>query len=134
MSGWAWASTCRDASSSTDLEHCIAGDFNFTTSDGVIGPRSALGQAENRLKYHLGELTSEEKQQHVEIMVQALRDMLALLPLRVGPIWLGAPPIISPIPSAADSSRIAIVSERTWLKKVELSFMAPTLAVSKQKD
>ena len=118
---------------STDLEHCIAGDFNFTTTGGAIGTRTALGQAEYRLKYHFGELTSEEKQQHTEIMVRALRDMLALLPLRVGPIWLGAHPTISTIPSQADSSRIALAFAKHLAQQSDLSFTAPTLTVPKPK-
>ncbi len=118
---------------STDLEYCIAGDFNFTTNDGAIDTRSALGQAVYRLKYHFGELAADEKQQHTEIIVQTLRDTLALLPLRLGPFWLGGAPTITSIPSQADSSRVAIAFARHLAQRSELSFISPTLTVPKPK-
>ena len=39
--------------SGSEVDHCIAGDFNFTTDgSSTIGPRSELGEAEFQLKYH----------------------------------------------------------------------------------
>jgi phosphoribosylpyrophosphate synthetase len=120
--------------SGTELECCVAGDFNFTTNDaGKIGARSTLGEAEYRLKYHLKELSTEEKQQHIEVMVRALRGILAVLPLRIGSIWLGTPPAISRIPSQTDSSRIAQAFAKHIAEQHDLTFIAPTLSVPKPK-
>ena len=118
----------------SELDYCVAGDFNFTIdTDGNIGHRSALGEAEFKLKYHLGDISEADKKRYIECMVRALQDIVEILPVRLGSKWFGPPPIVSPIPAQSDSSQLAWAFAKHIAEKNDLPFLAPTLNLTKPK-
>jgi hypothetical protein len=120
----------QDHFSGSEVDHCIAGDFNFTTDgSGTIGPRSVLGEAEFQLKYHLGELTQEKKQEYCTVMSQSLLDAFDLLPLR----GIGTPesPVVSPIPAQEGSSKLAWAFAKHVAERKGVGFIEPRLLVQK---
>ena len=120
----------RDHFSGLEVDHCIAGDFNFTIDEtGAIGPRSVLGEAEYQLKYHLGELTQVKKQEYCAVMSQSLLDAFDLLPLR----GIGTPegPAVSPIPAQEESSKLAWALAKHVAERKGVGFIKPRLLVQK---
>ena len=120
----------QDHFSGSEVDHCIAGDFNFTTDgSGTIGPRSVLGEAEFQLKYHLGELTQEKKQEYCTVMSQSLLEAFDLLPLR----GIGTPesPVVSPIPAQEGSSKLAWAFAKHVAERKGVGFIEPRLLVQK---
>lgn len=120
-----------------ELDYCVAADFNFTTDgSGNIGPRSTLGEAEWQLKYHLGELTSEKKQQYCTAMSQSLLSAFDLLPLRHRSafgfsIQAVAPAVVSPIPAQDGPTKLAWAFAKHVAERKGLGFVEPCLLVQK---
>ena len=121
-----------------ELDYCIAGDFNFIVSDDdKITERSDLGNAEWSLKYHYGTLSEDEREQYCRIMVEALINMIGLLPVRLHKrkfdFGFFTPPIISPIPTQKDSNKLAYAFAKHVAHTQDIAFLEPTLAVEKPK-
>ncbi len=120
----------QDHFSGSEVDFCVAADFNRTTDgSGNIGPRSVLGEAESQLKYHLGALTPEKKQEYCASMSQSLLDAFDLLPLRGGGTPLGT--VVSPIPAQDGSSRLAWAFAKHVADRKGVGFIEPRLLVQK---
>lgn len=115
----------------TEMEFCIAADFNFATNDSSSGNwhRSDLGEAEYQLKYHLPELTKMQKQEYAAAMSQSLLQTFDLLPL----MDMGNPtgPIISSVPTWGGSNCLAGSLARHVADRKGLSFVGPRLRTAK---
>lgn len=121
-----------------EMDYCIAADFNFTT-DGAenIGERSALGEAEFQLKYHLRDMNENERDAYCVQMSDVLLKMFDLLPTQTngkrGGFALVQPPIVSPIPAQKDLSGLAWVFAEYVAEQRGLQFIKPHLLVPKPK-
>ncbi len=121
-----------------EIDYCIAADFNFTTDGaGNIGARSALGEAEWKLKYHFNELAGNEQDEYCKRMSRALLEMIGLLPVRLGlrkaGFGLVSPPLVSPIPAPSNLGGLAWVFAEHVANQKGLEFLRPILLVSKPK-
>lgn len=113
-----------------EIDFCIASDFNFTTDgSGNIGPRSALGEAVNKLKYHHGEISPEDRQKHGHELTQALPDMFDLLPLTG--VGTSSGPIVSPIPAEDGHGKLAWACARFLAKNKGAELIEPKLLLKK---
>ncbi|MCB9398394.1 MAG: hypothetical protein H6510_11315 [Acidobacteria bacterium] len=64
-----------------ELEHCLAGDFNFSTVAGRVTDRTPLGEAEYQLKYQSAHLSDEARTKFLTLMGEKLLHLLTFLPL-----------------------------------------------------
>lgn len=116
--------------SGSELEYCIAVDFNFTVSRlDTIEAHSVLGEAENKLKYHAHELSPSRKQSYFKLMTDALLRAFDLLPIRD----LTSPhrPLVSAVPSRPNSNRLASQLARHVAETKGLEFIEPRLTIKK---
>jgi hypothetical protein len=116
--------------SGSEVDCCIAGDFNcITDGAGNIVSRSLLGEAEFQLKYHLGNLSPEKKQEYCTVMSQSLLDAFGLLPLHGIGTQLNT--VVSPIPAQESSSRLAWAFAKHVAQRKGVGFIEPRLLIPK---
>ncbi|MDF7806188.1 hypothetical protein P4E94_01985 [Pontiellaceae bacterium B12219] len=131
QSVWLMTSKLSDCFSGSELECCVAADFNSIFDDKEIHGRSELGEAEYQLKYHAGDLSQSEGEHYCAIMSNALLAVYDLLPLRKFSFGENSTPVVSSIPANENSGGFARVLAGHVAQRKEAEFMEPKLRVSK---
>lgn len=124
-----WLKSPKNQFDGTEIDCCIATDFNFTTDGQKIVGRSDLGEAEYKLKYHSTEISSEKKQEYAALMSQSLLNAFDLLPLRFHMPSAGL--VVSPIPAQAPDSSLAWAIAKHVAQSKGATFVEPRLLVPK---
>lgn len=114
----------------SELDYCIAADFNFMIDESTKEwQRTMLGEAENKLKYHLHELDEEQRRHYSTEIAESILSISELLPFNNNDSDLG--PIVTPIPAPIGSTKLAWALAEHVAKAKGYQFTEPHLLIKK---
>ena len=92
--------------SGSEIDYCIAGDFNFSPADGWN--RTILGEAEYQIKYCFnGVITNAEATPYVKTLKEEMMHIASLLPINLTSSFRISPLLVSPIPAEQGKSKFS---------------------------
>ncbi len=125
-----WLAKGSQCFNGSEVDYCIVGDFNFIPSENSSDwSRSALGEAEYQLKYHMADLAQCEIQQYFELMSRSLLDMFGLLPLQS--LQTSSGPVVSPVPAQNGPNKLAWALAKQVAQSTGNVFIEPQLRIQK---